>query len=207
MPPSKKPAAKQQGQLSFAARRGGSLNDSRGKGKAPARASSSEAAIGRSTEPSESDDAEVGQKRKTVEKGEDEGAQKKAKRIFDSREGEENAQDVAGRPAEEAKEQFRPQKLDLKDKKWAKPYRAAREKMGNLEPIHAKDQNKAHHILRVFDLSYEYGPCVGVTRIERWERAEALGLNPPSEVKDILLTKEGLEEDGYKQCVFYEYEV
>jgi hypothetical protein len=30
--------------------------------------------------------------------------------------------------------------------------------------------------------SYEYGPCVGVTRLERWERAAALGLSPPVEV-------------------------
>ena len=30
--------------------------------------------------------------------------------------------------------------------------------------------------------SFEYGPCVGVTRLERWERAFALGLNPPDEV-------------------------
>lgn len=37
----------------------------------------------------------------------------------------------------------------------------------------------------MFDIrvrSYEYGPCVGVTRLERWERAQAMGLNPPDEV-------------------------
>ncbi len=39
----------------------------------------------------------------------------------------------------------------------------------------------------MFDLSYEYGPCVGVTRLERWERALALGLNPPAEVSFIPL--------------------
>ena len=37
-------------------------------------------------------------------------------------------------------------------------------------------------MLRVFDNTYDYGPCVGMTRLERWERAEALGLNPPAEV-------------------------
>lgn len=35
---------------------------------------------------------------------------------------------------------------------------------------------------RLLDRNYDYGPCVGVTRLERWERAQALGLNPPSEV-------------------------
>ena len=67
--------------------------------------------------------------------------------------------------------------------------------------VHAEGQTKVHHILRVFDLcaslcvsierrlyahclyrSYEYGPCIGVTRLQRWERADVLGLNPPPEV-------------------------
>lgn len=30
--------------------------------------------------------------------------------------------------------------------------------------------------------SYEFGPCIGMTRLERWERAEAFGLSPPEEV-------------------------
>ena len=34
----------------------------------------------------------------------------------------------------------------------------------------------------VLNRSYEYGPCIGMTRLERWERAHALGLNPPTEV-------------------------
>lgn len=37
-------------------------------------------------------------------------------------------------------------------------------------------------ILRVFDLTSKYGPCVGVTRLQRWERAKKWGLNPPDEV-------------------------
>ncbi|KAG6811552.1 hypothetical protein H0H92_006905, partial [Tricholoma furcatifolium] len=45
--------------------------------------------------------------------------------------------------------------------------------------------------------SYEFGPCVGVSRLERWERAHLLGLNPPKEVKDILTAKEGLEQEEY----------
>lgn len=28
---------------------------------------------------------------------------------------------------------------------------------------------------------------LGITRLERWERAQKHGLNPPDEVKDILL--------------------
>jgi len=37
-------------------------------------------------------------------------------------------------------------------------------------------------ILRVFDLTSSYGPCVGITRLQRWERAHKWGLNPPPEV-------------------------
>ena len=30
--------------------------------------------------------------------------------------------------------------------------------------------------------SSKFGPYVGIPRLERWERAQALGLNPPEEV-------------------------
>ena len=35
--------------------------------------------------------------------------------------------------------------------------------------------------------SYEYGPCVGVSRMDRWERAYELGLNPPPEVSSVCV--------------------
>ncbi|KAH7919887.1 hypothetical protein BV22DRAFT_1040503 [Leucogyrophana mollusca] len=97
------------------------------------------------------------------------------------------------------------EKLDVADKagRYRKHFGEVRAKMGFMEPIHAENQNKIHQILRVFDMSYEYGPCVGMTRLERWERAESYGLNPPPEVRDILLTKEGIEQDEYAQCVLY----
>ncbi len=38
-------------------------------------------------------------------------------------------------------------------------------------------------ILRIFDMTSRYGPCVGVTRLQRWERAKKWGLNPPEEVR------------------------
>jgi DNA polymerase delta subunit 4 len=93
--------------------------------------------------------------------------------------------------------------LDVSGKIYRKHYGQVRERMGHLEPIHAEGQNKIHQILRLFDMSYEYGPCVGMSRIERWERAASLGLNPPDEVRNILLTKEGVEKDEYSQSVLY----
>jgi len=95
------------------------------------------------------------------------------------------------------------ERLDTEDSRWNKAFGRARAKMGNIQPVHAEDQSPVHHILRIFDLSYEYGPCVGVTRLERWERAAALGLNPPSEVREILMTKEGNEDPVLVQSVLY----
>ncbi|XP_061198586.1 DNA polymerase delta subunit 4-like, partial [Neopsephotus bourkii] len=42
-------------------------------------------------------------------------------------------------------------------------------------------------MLRSFDLAWEYGPCTGITRLQRWERAQELGLSPPDTVRDALL--------------------
>ena len=40
--------------------------------------------------------------------------------------------------------------------------------------------------LKTFDLTSKFGPCCGLTRIERWDRARALGLDPPKRVLEIL---------------------
>jgi|UniRef100_A0A7S1T1A7 DNA polymerase delta subunit 4 len=40
--------------------------------------------------------------------------------------------------------------------------------------------------LKKFDLATKYGPCIGMTRLERWERASELGLSPPKDVRNIL---------------------
>jgi len=136
-------------------------------------------------------------KKRKLESGGEEAEVEEGKELESSREGVENTVVEVTEPAEP------PAELNPDDKKWRKLYGQTREKMGNIEPVHPAKLNKVHHILRVFDLSYEYGPCVGVPRLQRWERADALGLNPPSEVKEILLSKQGLEKDEYAQNVFY----
>jgi DNA polymerase delta subunit 4 len=57
--------------------------------------------------------------------------------------------------------------------------------------VHPESQNTIHTILRNFDLSPKYGPCVGISRIDRYKRAEKMGLKPPIEVLKILETPEG----------------
>lgn len=66
-----------------------------------------------------------------------------------------------------------------------------REKVSWLYLVHAESQNTIHTILRNFDLSPKYGPCVGISRIDRYRRAEKMGLKPPIEVLKILETQEG----------------
>lgn len=40
--------------------------------------------------------------------------------------------------------------------------------------------------LRDFDLTSAYGPCVGISRLQRYERAIALGFNPMQNVPELL---------------------
>jgi len=60
--------------------------------------------------------------------------------------------------------------------------------------VHPENQSTVHTILRNFDLSPRYGPCVGMTRMERYQRAEKMGLKPPIEVLQILETEDGQRE-------------
>ncbi|GAB5578157.1 DNA polymerase delta subunit 4 [Prionailurus iriomotensis] len=46
-------------------------------------------------------------------------------------------------------------------------------------------------LLRQFDLAWQYGPCTGITRLQRWHRAEQMGLEPPAEVRQVLQTHPG----------------
>ncbi|KAM7418343.1 hypothetical protein PAMA_015798 [Pampus argenteus] len=41
--------------------------------------------------------------------------------------------------------------------------------------------------LRQFDLDWRFGPCTGISRLQRWERAKLHGLNPPEEIRYLLL--------------------
>ncbi|OLN86715.1 DNA polymerase delta subunit 4 [Colletotrichum chlorophyti] len=56
--------------------------------------------------------------------------------------------------------------------------------------VHQEDVSLAEKVLRYFDVSSQFGPCIGLQRIKRWQRAERLGLNPPIEVLAVLLKEE-----------------
>lgn len=48
------------------------------------------------------------------------------------------------------------------------------------------EYDDVEEILRQFDMNMAYGPCLGISRAERWERAHRIGLDPPHDVKDLL---------------------
>ncbi|KAH6695787.1 DNA polymerase delta, subunit 4-domain-containing protein [Plectosphaerella plurivora] len=56
--------------------------------------------------------------------------------------------------------------------------------------VHVDDLSVGEKVLRYFDVSSQYGPCVGIQRVKRWQRAERLGLNPPIEVLAVILQEE-----------------
>ncbi|XP_071849421.1 DNA polymerase delta subunit 4-like [Apostichopus japonicus] len=58
-------------------------------------------------------------------------------------------------------------------------------------------------LLKEFDLNWEYGPCTGITRLERWERAERHNLNPPKDVKQLIQNHQ--EDEDYLQSLWKDY--
>ncbi|KAK4618080.1 DNA polymerase delta subunit 4 [Fulvia fulva] len=53
--------------------------------------------------------------------------------------------------------------------------------------VHQEDLTVHEKILREWDMSGQYGPCIGIARLKRWKRANMLGLKPPMEVLSVLL--------------------
>ncbi|KAJ5083427.1 hypothetical protein N7456_012854 [Penicillium angulare] len=65
--------------------------------------------------------------------------------------------------------------------------------------VHEDDVKLEEKILRNFDLSIDYGPCVGIDRLGRWRRAARMGLEPPIEVLTVLLKGEDISETSHME--------
>jgi len=72
--------------------------------------------------------------------------------------------------------------------------------VGSKLVFHYDDLSEEERILIAFDMDYTYGPCVGLTRLQRWNRASKLGLQPPVQVKELL---SGACATNLSECVFY----
>lgn len=52
--------------------------------------------------------------------------------------------------------------------------------------------------LKAFDLNMKWGPCAGISRISRWERANDFNLDPPARVMELL---RGRENDKFNKSL------
>ncbi|RDL37338.1 uncharacterized protein BP5553_04771 [Venustampulla echinocandica] len=68
-----------------------------------------------------------------------------------------------------------------------KKYWRDREAERKAPRVHQQDLSVEEKVLRLFDMSSQFGPCIGIARMKRWTRASKLGLNPPIEVLAVLL--------------------
>ncbi|ELV09516.1 DNA polymerase delta subunit 4 [Tupaia chinensis] len=69
--------------------------------------------------------------------------------------------------------------------------------LGEEPQPHNEEEEAELELLRQFDLDWQYGPCTGITRLQRWHRAEQMGLEPPVEVHQVLKSHPG---DPRFQC-------
>ncbi|XWS64996.1 hypothetical protein CRYUN_Cryun05aG0052800 [Craigia yunnanensis] len=57
----------------------------------------------------------------------------------------------------------------------------------NVSALEAIDDfDEQEQVLRQFDMNMAYGPCLGITRLARLERAQRLGLSPSKEIENLL---------------------
>lgn len=54
---------------------------------------------------------------------------------------------------------------------------------GRLSSVSQQDHTATDGTSR---LAQRYGPCTGLSRLQRWERAEKLGLQPPKNIRELL---------------------
>ncbi|KGO76345.1 DNA polymerase delta, subunit 4 [Penicillium italicum] len=76
-------------------------------------------------------------------------------------------------------------------------YWRAQEQTRKAPRAHQGGMDVEEKILRHFDLSSQYGPCVGIARVKRWRRANLLKLNPPIEVLAVLLKGKNTNERAH----------
>lgn len=74
--------------------------------------------------------------------------------------------------------------FDPYDPAYSALFKESKKLMGT--PVHGEGFTPVDVILKVFDTTDEYGPTSNLTRLERYERAKMLGLEPPPELGALL---------------------
>ncbi|KAL9128278.1 MAG: hypothetical protein Q9217_003009 [Psora testacea] len=81
-----------------------------------------------------------------------------------------------------------------------KEYWKAKEEARIAPRVHQEGLGVHEKVLREFDLSSQYGLCIGISRMKRWKRADNLGLKPPLEVLAVLMKEEEKGEKGMERA-------
>ncbi|XP_075994539.1 DNA polymerase delta subunit 4 [Genypterus blacodes] len=71
------------------------------------------------------------------------------------------------------------------------------------EAVRASVREEELHKLKQFDLDWRFGPCTGISRLHRWERAKLHGLNPPEEIRELL--QKTHTEPEYNQSLWSDF--
>ncbi|EHK40734.1 uncharacterized protein TrAtP1_004077 [Trichoderma atroviride] len=107
-------------------------------------------------------------------------------------EQEEEVEEIVEQVAEKSEAELKAEKITDTQ---IKSYWKGIEKQRKAPRVHQQDLDLGEKVLRYFDVSSQYGPCIGTTRLKRWQRAERLGLNPPIEVLAVLVKEENRNND------------
>lgn len=107
-------------------------------------------------------------------------------------EQEEEVEETVEQVAEKSEAELKAEKITDTQ---IKSYWKGIEKQRKAPRVHQQDLDLGEKVLRYFDVSSQYGPCIGTTRLKRWQRAERLGLNPPIEVLAVLVKEENRNND------------
>ncbi|KAG9292998.1 hypothetical protein G9A89_016360 [Geosiphon pyriformis] len=70
--------------------------------------------------------------------------------------------------------------------------------------FHDEDLTPEKKLLHAFDLDYDFGPCIGITRLERWERAKKFALNPSLEIKRLLVAPNADADPEIRESHFFQ---
>ncbi|KIH89188.1 DNA polymerase delta subunit 4 [Sporothrix brasiliensis 5110] len=119
-------------------------------------------------------------------------------------EDEENDEEPAAKVIEPAVV-IRPEaeiKADAVSDAQVRRYWRAIEAEGTARRVHQEGLDLSEKVLRHFDVSSHFGPCVGITRKSRWLRAQRLGLSPPIEVLAVMLKEEAKGVEGIQRSSF-----
>ncbi|KFG79384.1 putative DNA polymerase delta subunit 4 [Metarhizium anisopliae] len=127
---------------------------------------------------------EVPERRKPVEEHVEEVVDDK---VDDQEEGDQEEAELKEEVLVKTEAELKAEKLTDSqiDKYWK-----GIEKERKAPRVHQEGLSVNDKVLRYFDVCSQYGPCIGIDRMKRWQRAERLGLRPPIEVLSVLLKEE-----------------